>query len=246
VPLVESWMAAHPHLTDWVLTAPAFDVLPAAANLLCHALHGLLGERLPPHVRATVIDIRQAKVDPAVADARELGRANLYSQLGWEERRESRVYWNSLMVEHAGFAGRPVIFVNDINVTGAQREGMERYFARVGAASVTWVYVIDVDEAVGRREPQLEHAINNARPFSVDELGEVLSSARVRFTSKCIARIFDYETPEMERLLSLLGADRRAEILRLAVAEGRYDGPGFEEKLELLRSLGGPGARRLP
>jgi hypothetical protein len=50
----------------------------------------------------------------------------------------------------------------------------------------------------------------------------------------------------MERILAALGADRRAEILRLAVAEGRYDGAGFEEKMGLLRAAAAPGASPSP
>ena len=70
------------------------------------------------------------KIDPANADLRELGQANDYSKMDWQERRESRVYWNSLTIEDPAFAGRPVIFLNDINVTGAQQEGMRRYFEK--------------------------------------------------------------------------------------------------------------------
>jgi hypothetical protein len=234
--LVEDWLARQTEASEWVLTAPAYHAIPAAANLLCADVHALLVDRLPPGTAVSMVEIQHVRVDAGAIGARELKRWEDYSRLGWNERVASRARSDSLTIEDRRFAGRAVLFVNDINVTGAQRRGMAAYFERVETARVAWVSVIDVDEAVGRREPQLEFALNTSRRLSVEELAEVLARPGTRLTSKCMGRIFAFEPAELERFLAALGAGHRAMVLRLALAEGRFDGADCAEKMALLRA----------
>jgi len=233
--MVEGWLARQA-AAEWVLTAPAYHAIPAAANLLCADVHALLVDRLPPGTAVSMVEIQHVRVDAGAIGARELKRWEDYSRLGWDERVASRARSDSLTIDDRGFAGRAVLFVNDINVTGAQRRGMAAYFQRVEAARVVWVSVIDVDEAVGRREPQLEFALNTSRRLSVEELAEVLARPGTRLTSKCMGRVFAFEPAELERFLAALDADGRATVLRLALAEGRFDGADCAEKMALLRA----------
>jgi len=240
-PLVERVIAADPDCRDWVLTAPGADSLPSGANLLCEAVDELLRGRLPPEVAPRRIDIRQHPGDPR---HRELARADKYSRLRWNERRRSRAYWHSLLIDEPEFAGRAVIFVNDINVTGAQQDGMREWFARMGAASVDWVYIVVVDETIGRTAPELENAINESTPLAVERLVEVLASDGVRVTSKCIGRLLSLSVRDLERLLELLGGDGRAELRRLAMADSRYQAPQYASKLARVLGEGAPPRRR--
>jgi hypothetical protein len=232
--LVERWLATQPPAA-WVLTAPAYRAIPSAANLLCAAVHALLVHRAPPAHGFSIVEIQHAKVDAHALGARELKRWEDYSRLGWQERIASRARSDSLVADDPTFAGRSVLFVNDINVTGAQRRGMARYFNRVGAARVVWVTAIDVDEEIGKREPQLEFALNTSLRMSVDELADLLAGDRVRITSKCMGRLFAMEPAELVRVLARIGAERRATVLRLAIEEGRFDGTECAERMELLR-----------
>lgn len=241
VPLVERAIAADPTRRDWVLTAPGADALPSGANLLCEAVDVLLRDRLPAGTTLRRIDIRQHPGDPG---HRELARADVYSRLRWSERRRSRAYWHSLLIDEPAFAGQGVIFVNDINVTGAQRDGMRQWFARLGAESVAWVYIVDVDEAVGRTAPELENAINHSTPLSVEQLAELLLSEGIRVTSKCVGQLLLLERGDLERLLVLLGKHGRAELLRLAHADSRYRAPKFAAQVELLQRACEPTRRR--
>lgn len=234
--LVKDWLARQTEASEWVLTAPAYHAIPSAANLLCTDVHALLADRLSPAVVLSMLELRHARIDAGALGARELGRWEDYSRLGWNERVASRAQSDSLTIEDRSFTGRAVLFVNDINVTGAQRRGMAAYFQRVEAARVVWVSVIDVDEAVGRREPQLEFALNTSRQLSVEELAGVLARPETRFTSKCMGRVFAFEPQEMEQFLGALGANRRATMLRLALAEGRFDGADCAERMALLRA----------
>jgi len=233
--MVEGWLARQA-AAEWVLTAPAYHAIPAAANLLCADVHALLVDRLPPGTAVSMVEMQHVRVDAGAIGARELKRWEDYSRLGWNERVASRARSDTLTIEDRGFAGRAVLFVNDINVTGAQRRGMAAYFQRVEAAHVVWVSVIDVDEAVGRREPQLEFALNTSLRLSVEELAEVLARPGTRLTSKCMGRVFAFEPAELERFLAALDADGRATVLRLALAEGRFDGADCAEKMTLLKA----------
>ena len=230
-PLVERAIATDPDCRDWVLTAPAYDALPAAANLLCEAVHDLVRGALPPATGLDRVDIRQRPVDPGHWEVR---RSDQYSKLGWRERRRSRAYWHSLLIDQPAFAGRAVIFVNDINVSGAQRDGMRDWFAGIGAASVTWVYIVDVDEAIGRAEPQIEYAINKSTPLSVEQLADILQDPGLRLTSKGVGDLLSLDDADLGRLLALLDEAGREKLLRQAKADGRYAAPRFAPKLELL------------
>lgn len=241
VPLVERVIAADPSCRDWVLTAPGADSLPSGANLLCEAVDELLRGRLRPGVALRRIDIRQHPGDPR---HRELTRADKYSRLRWSERRRSRAYWHSLLVDEPAFAGRAVIFVNDINVTGAQRDGMREWFARMGAASVTWVYIVDVDETIGRTAPELENAINESTPLSIERLAELLLSDGIRVTSKCVGKLLSLGVRDLTKLLVLLGDAGRAELRRLALADSRYQAAQYASKLALVLGEGTPSRRR--
>jgi len=223
---------------DWVLTSPTHHALPCAANLLCWCIadvlrQGVVRGRWPAAVVAPVVDIRH---EHRIVGAYDPARFGDYSQLSWSDRVKSLQYSNHLMIEDARFAGRAVIFINDINVTGAQQRDMQTYFQSVNAATVHWVYIIDVEESLGKAEPQLEYAINNATPLSIDEFARVLAEEDIRYTTKCIYRLMACETRDLERIVRSLSADRRSTILRLVVEEGRLDGEAFREKVEMLKA----------
>ncbi|HXT50604.1 MAG TPA: phosphoribosyltransferase family protein [Thermoanaerobaculia bacterium] len=241
LPLVERAIADDPGHRDWVLTAPATDALPSGANLLCEAVDELLRGRLQPGVALRRVDLRQRTPDPA---HRELNRAYKYSRLSWSARRRSRAYWHSLLIDEPALAGRAVIFVNDINVTGAQQAGMRDWFARQGAASVTWVYIVDVDEAVGRAAPEIEYTINESTPLTVELLAAVLASDGLRLTSKGVGRLLSLDERDLERLLTLLDEDGREELRRLAMIDSRYAARQYAAKMELLHQACAPAPPR--
>ena len=122
-----------------------------------------------------------------------------------------------------------MIFVNDINVTGAQQRIMRRYFETVGAAQIHWLYIIDVENPLGREVPQIEYALNNLQYASFDEFANFVATADIDFTSKCIARVLSYDVRELARLLGILSERRRWRILALTLQEGRYGGDALGE-----------------
>jgi hypothetical protein len=231
-PVVEALIAAHPQATAWALTAPPYHAIPAAANLLCREIFDLLKGSLGPPVRLALIEIEE--------DAQQLEnhRAHAdYSRLSSTERIESRERSASAIVPHQSLSGQTVIFINDINVTGAQQRIMRRYFEAVGVVLIHWVYIINVADGLGTEIPQIEYDLNTSEYKAFDEFAAIISTRQIDFTSKCIARILSYDVAELTRLFGMLSVRRRSRILELTIQEGRYGGDAFTEKVDLLRAF---------
>jgi hypothetical protein len=232
MPLAEALIASNPHHADWVLTAPPYHAIPAAANLLCMELFDLLQARLPATTKTSFVKISETtelfEGDKAPDD---------YSRLSWPERSEARERSVTSLLHREDLSLRAVIFVNDINVTGAQQRIMQRYFEEAGVAMIHWLYIIDVEESLGKQMPRIEYEINNSRFASFEEFANAIATHNVNFTSKCMARIFAYDIVDLERLLDMLPLQRRAMILQLALKEGRYGGEYFKKKIDLLTAF---------
>ncbi len=227
MPLVEALVASNPHGTDWALTAPPYHAIPAAANLLSQEIFRLWNDRLASTVQLSLIVLKE-RSRPAHAD---------YARLTWRERAAARERDAGAMIYHDGLAGRPVIFVNDINVTGSQQRVMRRYLAAAGAAVIHWLYIIDVERSLGQRAPRIEYEINNLQYGSFDEFADVLTAGNIEFTSKCIARTLSYDLTQLDRLFGMLSAEARSRMLQLIVREGRYNTDDFRQKVDLLTAL---------
>ena len=230
-PVVEALIAASPRSTAWTLTAPPYHAIPAAANFLCREIFGLLKASLGPPVKLSLIEIEekvQLENHRTHAD---------YSRLSSIERIESRERSANAIVHDQALSGQTVIFVNDINVTGAQQRIMRRYFEAVDAAAIHWIYIIDVQDGLGRQTPQIEYELNTWKYGSFDDFAAILSTGEINFTAKCIARIFSYGVVELTRLFGMLSVRRRLRILELTIEEERYGGDAFSEKVDLLRAF---------
>jgi hypothetical protein len=231
-PVVEALIAANPLSTAWTLTAPPYHAIPAAANLLCQEIFGLLKGSFGPSVKLSLIELEEnvqhLENHSAHAD---------YSRLSSTERIEARERSASAMVYDQALSGQTVIFINDINVTGAQQRIMRRYFEAVGVAVIHWIYIIDVEDGLGRQAPQIEYDLNTWKYGSFDDFAAIVSTREISFTSKCIARMFSYDVVELTRLFGMLSVQRRSRILELTVQEGRYGGDAFREKIDLLKAF---------
>jgi hypothetical protein len=235
-PLAAELILQSEALLDWVLASPPHRAMPCAANLLCWDIADILQQSVANgRVAPSVVNLRY---ESPISPPDSAGDAQLcdYSQLSWNDRTKSLQDGNHRVIPDARLARRAVIFVNDINVTGAQQRDMQVYFERVNAAAVHWLYIFNVDESIGQAEPQLEHAINNAIPLSIEEFAGVLNEEEIAYTTKCLWRLMACERSDLERIFGALHADRRSAILRLVVGEGRFEGDAFREKVEILKA----------
>jgi hypothetical protein len=236
LPLLESVMASDSEQTGWVLTAPAITAeTPAAANLLCWELFDLY--RREPDLRAckelSLIDIRHDHESTASLDWKDPSKSQDYAKLEFADRVTERERSSRRLVRNADFHGRPILFVNDMCVTGAQQHSMQDYFERAEAACVRWLYLIIVDPEIGRTNPRIEWQINFA-PFG--ELLRMVSREQIQFTGKCVQRLMSLTIAELDQVLRAFNVERRTRLLELAVLNGFQNLEGYQHQMELVRS----------
>jgi len=227
LPLVKELIANDSDHTGWILTGPAIAAETlAAANLLCQELFDLYMRERDPRTdkELSLIDIQYDNESTASID---------YAKLDLADRLKLRERLSQRLVRNADFQGRPILFVNDVCVTGAQQDAMQEYFERDGAACVKWLYLIVIDPEIGRANPRLEWQINFA-PF--EDLLRMVSREQIQFTGKCMTKLMHLSIAELEQVLRALSAERRTRLLELATLNRFQNLDGFAEHMKLIRS----------
>jgi hypothetical protein len=235
LPLVKRLIASDSEHTDWIFTAPAIQAqTPAAANLLGWELFRLCQRDQDPRAgKLTLIDIQHDNESTASIDWKDPITSQDYAKLNYADRVTERERLSQRLVRNPEFHGRQVFFVNDICVTGAQQHTMQQYFERVEAAYVHWLYVIVVDQEIGRSNPELEWQINFV-PF--EDLLRMVSREQIQFTGKCVQRLMHLSIAELDQVLRALSEERRTRLLELAVRNGFQNLDDFRQQMELVRS----------
>lgn len=227
LPLMKRLIASDPEYTDWILTGPAIAAeTMAAANLLCRELFDLYTRERDPgnSQKLSLMDIQYDNEATASID---------YAKLDLADRLRVRERLSQRLVRNADFHGRPVLFINDVCVTGAQQHAMQQYFERDGAACVRWLYVIVIDPEIGRTNPKIEWQINSG-PF--EDLLRMVSREQIQFTGKCLTRLMNLSIAELDQVLRALNAERRARLLKLVELNRFQNLDDFQEHVELVRS----------
>lgn len=221
LPLVNELIANE---SGWVLTAPPIVAqTPAGANLLCWELFDLYTRESKD---LSLIDLHYNDDAKASMD---------YAKKDFADRVAEREQLSRQLVSNTDFSGRPVLFVNDICVTGAQQHAMQQYFELVKAARVSWLYLIVVDPEVGRTNPEIEWEINFA-PF--EDLLRMVTLEDIQFTGKCVFRLMQLSVAELDQILRALSRERRTQLLRLALLNGFESVDKYQEQMELVRRYG--------
>jgi len=227
LPLARELIANDSDHTGWILTGPAIAAQTlAAANLLYRELSDLhLRERDTRNYKElSLVDIQYDNESTASID---------YAKLDLADRLTLRRRLSERLVRNSDFHGRPILFVNDVCVTGAQQHAMQEYFEREGAACVRWLYLIVIDPEIGRANPKIEWQINFA-PF--EDLLRMVSREQIQFTGKCMTKLMNLSSAELDQVLRALDVERRTRLLELATVNGFQNLDGFEEQMKLLRS----------
>jgi hypothetical protein len=232
LPVVKEIIANDTEQGDWILTAPAITAqTPAAANLLCWELFDLyLQDKGTSSL--SLIDMHHES-DTTWDDWKDPNKSQDYAKLEFTDRVTEHKRISQRLSRNDNFRERPVLFVNDICVTGAQQHAMRQYFDDVNAASVKWLYLIVADPEIGRTDPTMEWRINFA---SFDDLLRMVSQEQIQFTGKCVQRLMSLGLAELEQVLGALDLERRTRILEVAMRNGFENMSGFRAQLELVRS----------
>jgi hypothetical protein len=227
LPLVKSVIASESQHTGWILTGPALAAqTPAGANLLCRELFDLYMREQDTRdsQELSLIEIQYDNEPTASID---------YAKLDFADRVTERERLSRRLVRNSDFHGRPILFINDICVTGAQQLAMQQYFERDEAAGVKWLYLIVVDPEIGRAEPKIEWQINFC-PF--EDLLRIVSREQIQFTGKCVLTLMRLSVAELDQVLQALNEESRTRLLELALLNRFQHLDGFHEQMELVRS----------
>src|ERR1041385_3827933 len=227
LPLVRDLIANDSDQSDWILTGPAIAAQTlAAANLLCRELSDLYVQERDARndEELSLVDIHYDNEKTASID---------YANLDLADRLTLRERLSQRLVRNADFRGRPVLFVNDVCVTGSQQHAMQRYFESVEAAEVRWLYIFVIDPEIGKSNPKIEWQINFV-PF--EDLLRMVSREQIQFTGKCVLKLMHLNTAELDQVLRALDLERRTRLLDLATLNGFQNLEGFQEQMKLVRS----------
>ncbi|MGH9420451.1 MAG: hypothetical protein ACRD3J_10780 [Thermoanaerobaculia bacterium] len=227
-------MTSEPETTDWIITAPPLRAVPSGANLIAWEVYRILGNPSGKNLR--VIDLRYTMPNPLsliFSEASDLSRSGVEARIS--NRRSLLEGKGAPKPDPADFRGRGVIVINDINVTGTQQRFLQKVIEPVEPASIHWLYIIQVDAALGLANPEIEYSLNNLSLQSFEELARIVSSADVDYTSRCITRHFRYPEDMLKPLIESLDGARRTRLRQLVDDEGAYTGGEIASKVALLR-----------
>jgi hypothetical protein len=224
---------------DWVLTAPAFYQLPAAANLIARQVQDLLQQRsisiplVEPRLSPQQVEIRTRE---DIKNYNNYSKNNLQQRIAERQRVQQHIDSNSLLPQ---FQHKSVIIINDINVTGTQQQFMQARFEQLQARECTWLYIFTVDKSLAHRYPDIEYQINSSQWQSLDQFAELLCDQQTSPTARCLGRLFNETIANFRYLAHALDPDTRQRVYELAQLERRYNGPLFADKMQFLAASGG-------
>ncbi len=224
----------NPPCPDWVITSPAYHQLPSAANLLARQVTQLLQRQGLP---VTLVEMRLSGQQMPIHSQEEFKRIRDYSKNSLQQRIEQRQREQlPLNADElaAQFKNRPVLIVNDINVTGTQQKFLQQTLAQFQACACHWLYIFNVEKNLAAQHPEVESRINNSQFNDLESYARILSDRKTQHTAICISRLFGLELDVFRHLLTLLPAGVPQHLYQIILRDCRYNSPLFQEKMTLL------------
>ena len=207
-PVAEKIIASQPDAAEWVVTAPPFYVIPAGANLLAWEVCRILSLRC--------VDLRYTQ--PYPRNTRDYSGSGVEDRIN--NRRELHEGECAPKPDQADFRDRAVLFINDVNVTGTQQIFVQQTLDTVRPASIDWLYLLQVDPAIGRSKPEIEYQLNHLSLDTFEDFADVVARADIDYTSRCVDRLLRYSPAEQEILFGSLDESRRSRLHQLIAREG--------------------------
>ncbi|WDE00961.1 phosphoribosyltransferase family protein [Thalassomonas actiniarum] len=218
----------------WLITAPAYYQLPAAANLLARKIHLLLKGL---GFNTSLAELRLGSQQIEVRDQQEFSNYHNYSKNTVTQRIKERQRVQGLLACDdlaPQFSGSSVLVVNDINVTGTQQKFIQQTLNEFGVKESHWLYIFTLDKQLAKNNPEIEYQLNNLRISDLDSYIEVLKDSQTQHTARCIGRLFDQDIDNFRYLAGAVGSQTRAKLYQLAQSEARFSGNFFAEKMQIL------------
>ncbi|HEY6805363.1 MAG TPA: phosphoribosyltransferase family protein [Pyrinomonadaceae bacterium] len=235
LPLLKQILSLSSKHEGWILTSPAMTAqTPAAANLLCWELFDLYSEEqgTAAFKELTLVDMQHEK-DSNWTNWKDPNKPQDYAKLEFADRVTEHEKLSQRLTQNPVFQDRPILFINDIRITGAQEQSMRQHFTDLGAKNVSWLYLIVVDPEIGKADPTIEWRINFV-PFA--ELLHLVTQEEIHFTAKCVQRLMSLDQSELEQILSELPNEQRDRLLEIATRNEFGNMPNFVKQFELLKT----------
>ena len=222
---------------NWIITAPAFYHLPAAANLLAKNIQCRL-QQLGCDIR--LIFPKLSQESNLVGDSRTFAMSNNYSKHSRELRYAHRLQNYRIHDEinlQAQFHQQHVIVINDIYVTGVQQMIMQQLFHRWQIASCNWLYIFKVEEHLAQQNPEIEHQLNTSQYRDLASYTELLNQKGLHLTRRCIAHLLEKDLNDFNYVITRLPPEILEKIQNNISKEWPEYRILFAEKLAAINAL---------
>jgi hypothetical protein len=229
-PLADSVLAQIERLpasgAAWVLTSPPAAELPAAANLLCAAVHNRLCSRTDA-VPVTLVELRRESYGGVLGEAHYGGRTP-EGRRAYMDRAERSWHRNESL------DGAHVLFVNDVRVTGTQEDYQRQCFEAWGVARVHWQYLIMVTVPDAEGAARLEEPLNHAG-LNTDEFIAAAADPGLTITTKFVWRLFSLDDSQFSAAVGVMATPIRRRVFNAVSAQEPPTDGRFAERLRFLR-----------
>jgi hypothetical protein len=199
------------------LTAPASRAVPIGADLLAD---GVL--RSVNHARTAggVAPAVRAKLHRFAVPAEDYGAKD-------EAARRALLAAERISGIPELFAGRDVVVVDDLWVTGASAEVTLDAVARYAPRSVTYLVIATVEPGYAARRPEVEFELNHAAVDGLAALGGLCRDGAVTVNQRFCKFVLRHPPPSVDGWLAGVPAATAWQLYAAVLAEGFLSEPGF-------------------
>jgi hypothetical protein len=203
-----------------IVTASAFHQVPTAAFAV-----SLTARAVIDRVRAER-DLTDLAAGRIVRDRVYEGE---YESLSADDR-QAIVRSMGLSYQGPSLAGKHLIVIDDIRVSGAHEQVLIELLREHQPAAITFAYLVRVDAAQGQADARIEQRLNNWAIGSIEALRELIRSEPTLLNARVVKRILLW--PRTHEALNELLVDLPDTVLtrlyKAALADGYHRMPAFQ------------------
>lgn len=181
----------------FIIAPFAYMHVPTAAGNMMDWFYERLGEHMR---RLGLPSIERLHVYKRVANH---ANDHLYAKGSLEDRRRILAQ-TTLSVDRARLAGKTVVLIDDVCVTGSSEQVMFNAVTGAGARDIVFLYVARMDAEVALRDPRVEDRINHRWVKSLDDLAAILVPGSYRMNLRNCKFVLDAPIPEVRLFLKKL------------------------------------------
>lgn len=219
--LLESPVAARfDHDQPLVVSASAYKRLETAAQLLANGVSMRLNWAGYNTQNGRIRRSRLTEGDYATMSATE------------------REFWmanNGLSADASVFRGRHAVVIDDICITGSHERSICQLFSNIGVASLTSLYVMELDPALAARDTRIEDRLNHARIKTLEDLLELMRSMAVFVpTARVVKFVLNSPADVLKRFLGMVSCAVLRHLHAGLLDDGYYKMDSYRTGVELV------------